>query len=389
MELSIKTGQSLKYRIKGFFACNRRKIAVVSVISVMLLTGLILFSTLCAPAKDPDDGYGALMGFVRTEVNYISTACSGDKIQAAIAKDFSYKDEGTITGLLMTYSASICVMLWFGSLVSAYVNQQAYAELIVKKIIILGISGVLITNAPTIVQTIMDIGSEIAKRASALNNTTSENATGEIMAEIHRIADNEYDAANGVITKKNEEIEKEFDKEDPDNTWVKVESENRSWWSKITGPIMGTIQKKFVVPISFAFVLLLPMICTAVAYVIIMIACYSRGVEMAILRTLSPIPMGLVANEPLGSGAGARFLKNVAAVSLQGLVLVAIPVVCSGLVKAEMQTFINLVHNNGGTLNGLFGTLLSQGLSMSAVSIAMAVLMTRSLSIAQKALGLQ
>ena len=389
MELSVKTGQSLKYRIKGFFACNGVTIIKLMTAVIALITGLLMYMTFCEPAADPDDGYGALMGFVRTEVNYISTACSGDKIQAAISKEFSYKDEGIITGLLQTYAATICVMLWFGSLISAYVNNQAYAEILVKKILILGISGFLIANAPTIVQTIMDIGSELANKAGTLNEEASEDATGEIMAEIHAIADHESDLAVGNIEKKNEEIAQDFDNKDPDNTWAKTEADNRSWWSKITGPIMGTLQKKFVVPVSFAFVLLIPCLCTAIAFVMIMIACYSRGVEMAILRTLSPIPMGLVANEPLGSGAGARFLKNVAAVSLQGLVLVAIPIVCSGLVKSEMQAFIRLVHNNGGTMNGLFGTLLSQGLSMSAVTIAMAVLMTRSLSIAQKALGLQ
>lgn len=389
MSLTVRTGQPFLYRLKAFWNCNKKTIIRIAIILAILMAFLFVYSTLCASSrKDPnaDDSEFTFASLVRTEITYICTGCSKETVKNAIQERFDAGViEGKITGLLMSFSCTICAMLWMGSLITAYVNQQAYAELIVKKIIVLGVSIALIYNAPTIVQYIMDLGSSLAD--SIMDAGTDEEVMDKIdtlMTGIKKLAADkyndrmvEYDKEYEALVKADEDAG--FFKGLWTSALVSLKGFFGNWGAEVSASFRAALST-----LSIALLLLIPVIATAVAFIMIMIACYSRGIEMAILRVLSPIPMGIIASEPFGSGAGARFLKNVAAVALQGVVLVSIPIIISGVLTNKLGILVSKLGANVA-----MGDIFAGCLGLAAVSIAEGVIMMRSLSIAQKAMGLQ
>ena len=385
MKLTVKTGQPVMHRIKGFFKCDARSLLEKGFLALVVVTALFLFVTFCRPVGGlelPDDR-GSVMEFVRAEINFICTGCSGKTVQNAINTKFdSGAISGQISNLLKTFATTICVMLWLCSLLTSYINQQAYAELIVKKIMILALSLALIAKAPDLCQTIMDVGTQLADKAIEVTNDTSTDSTEQIMQVLYKAQDDAY------IESYNESIGEDArvgETEKSDSIWSISLDDFLNYFKEKIAAFRASLSFKAGVPLTFALVFFIPMVCTAVAYVIIIITCYSRGVEMAILKVLSPIPMGLVVNEPLGSGAGAKFLKNVAAVALQGVILIIIPAVMGGVISTTLTTAVS----NLQSVNGHFGDMMKTGLEMGAIAVAEAMIMSRSLSFAQKALGLQ
>ncbi len=385
MKLTVRTGQNLNIRIKGFFKCNAIRLIKQTALATVFVMAVCLFATFCRQQGGlelPDDR-GSVMEFVRAEVNFICTGCSGDTVQNALNTRF---DGGAIStelaNLLKTFAATICVTLWLISLITAFINQQAYGELVVKKIMILVLSLVLIAKGPDLCQTIMDIGTQLADRAIAVTNNTSTDSTETVMQILYTAQDNAY------IESYNESMGEDArvgTTERSDSIWSISLDDFLNYFKEKIAAFRASLSYKAGVPLTFALVFFIPMVCTAIAYVIIIITCYSRGVEMAILKVLSPIPMSLIANDPLGSGPGARFLKNVAAVALQGVILVIIPAVMGGVISSTLTNAVASL----GSVNGHFGKMMKIGLEMGAIAVAEAMIMSRSLSFAQKALGLQ
>ena len=385
MKLTVRTGQSIKTIIKGFIKCNMTCLVKQAVIVALIAVASVFFATFCRPVGGlelPDDR-GSVMEFVRAEINFICTGCGSETVQNALNTRF---DGGAIStdlaNLLKTFAATICVILWLISLITAYINQQAYGELVVKKIMILVLSLVLIAKGPDLCQTIMDIGTQLADRAIAITNNTGQDSTDAIMQVLYTAQDNAY------IESYNESMGEDArvgTTERSDSIWSLSLDDFLNYFKEKIASFRAGLSYKAGVPLTFALVFFIPMVCTAIAYVIIIITCYSRGVEMAILKVLSPVPMGLIVNDPLGSGPGARFLKNVAAVALQGVILVIIPAVMGGVISSTLTNAVASL----GSVSGHFGDMMKIGLEMGAIAVAEAMIMSRSLSFAQKALGLQ
>lgn len=424
MELTVRTDQTLSDRIKGFWGCNKRKMLVIAAITVIALVGLFMYSTFCVGDTYPEgyEGDSATMKIVEAMINFICTTCSGDTVKDAVSYPFATDAIGAIANMLKTYAAVICSMLWFSTTITAYINQQMYGELIVKRILVLAIASALILKAPDICDWIMDIGKEVTlKVANELNNPASggtsgsfkvEEKTASIMNAIREKAQDAYNETVGNISEDEKERRRNLRfKElglETGNTGNKV----ADWFINscnsmtmalddidngtaltldsrdlITGTLMewrASFARSFTVPATILVVLIIPWLCTAGAFVMILIACYSRGVEMAILKALSPIPMCLLANEPLGTGAGSKFMKNLAAVSLQGAVLIIIPIICSQLIITKLDNFVGTMASGNG-----LGLMMQAGIEIGAIAIAEGAIMMRSLSLSQKALGLQ
>lgn len=360
--------QDIKMRIKGFFSYDEKK-------QLKLLLALICLSVLLCSLFTFCSRYGPFMAFDEGLVRFIVGATSSDTVMGFINTGFDVERvTGGLTGALKSYGCTICAILWLSSLLTAYINQQAYAEVLLKRILVLGISIFLIYYSDTICQYIADIGTDLANELAATATDNIPDRAEEIITAMHDAADNEADIAEDEEMEDIDGIEA-----DKDGAGINVLKGFSKALKGLFSKLLSGFRRKITVPLTFLVALLIPALASAVGYIMIMIACYSRGVEIAILKVLSPIPMSIIANEPLGSGPGARFLKNIGALSIQGAVLIVISVVCTALVGTSIQDLASDLTPSG---------LMENGIKAAAVSIAEGAMMLKSLTLSQKLFGI-
>ena len=156
--------------------------------------------------------------------------------------------------------------------------------------------------------------------------------------------------------------------------------------------------KKFLAPLSFEMKynlgdpllvilsLFLPWIIKPILSALVSVAVLARGIEIVILCCFAPIPFALVGDGHFGSGAGARFLKNMGAIALQGAVMLAIMYIC----RAMMVTTVASVDTSAAANLGAEGidSYIEIVFSVLAIQVINVLLLYRSQSLAQKLFGL-
>lgn len=360
---------SIAQSMKRFFSCEHHRMAKLSALALLLFTSLISAATFCST-------YGPFMAFDEGLVRFIVNSTTSETVMGFINTNFDVNGAvGALTATLKSYGCSICAILWLSSLLTCYINQQAYAEVIVKRILVLGISVFLIYNSDRICQYIADIGTDLANELSRNVSTTTAQRAEDVIEAMHRACDDEANITDDEEMEDIDDIEA-----DKDGAGINVLKGFSKALKGIFSKFLAGFRRKITVPLTFLVALLIPTLATAVGYIMIMIACYSRGVEIAILKVLSPIPMSIIANEPIGSGPGARFLKNLGALSIQGAVLIIISVVCSALVADSISDLASDLTPGG---------LMQNGIKAAAVAIAEGAMMMKSLTISQKVFGIQ
>ena len=267
-------------------------------------------------------------------------------------------------------AASLAVILWFPSLLQAALNHQAYEELVIKRFIYLGVSLALIANSYQICTGITNIG------VALMGDIQGESASGEADGLIRSLEESLERIAQG----EDEELHEEEGFSEEDSAEVRVLSGFRSKVSEIFSGIMNQM-RALSQALGFFMALCLPWMAAVVARVIIVVACYMRSVEICILTVLSPIPFAMISNEPLGAGPGARFLKNLAALAIQGAVMMVIAGCCQAIMGNKLMVFTSVTAD--------FAGLMTAGVEVGAVAVCEAALLLKSLTFAQKALGLQ
>lgn len=320
--------------------------------------------------------YGPFMSFDEGLVRFICNSTSSDTVMGFINTNFDVNGAvGAITAALKSYGCTICAILWISSLLTAYVNQQAYAEIIIKRILVLGVSIFLIYYSDTICGYIGGIGTDLANMLATNVTVPAANNADAIITAMHNACDGE-----AVLTEEDQMDDISDIEADRDGAGIHILKGFSSAIKGLFASLLSGFRRKITVPLTFLVALLIPALATAVGYILIMIACYSRGVELAILTVLSPIPMSIIANEPLGSGPAARFLKNLGALSIQGAVLIVISAVCSNLVGAAINNLASDLTPGG---------LMQSGIKAAAVAIAEGAMMMKSLSLSQKLFGMR
>ena len=356
-------------RIRRFLSYDNHKMTKAIVFFAIMVSFLSIALTKCST-------YGPFMAFDEGLVRFIVNSTTSETVMGFINTEFDVAGAvGALTATLKSYGCSICAILWLSSLLTCYINQQAYAEVIVKRILVLGVSIFLIYNSDRICQYIADIGTDLANELSTDVAAETTRRAEDVIDAMHRACDDEADISEDEEMEDIDGIEA-----DKDGAGINVLKGFSKALKGIFSKFLAGFRRKITVPLTFLVALLIPALATAVGYIMIMIACYSRGVEIAILKVLSPIPMSIIANEPIGSGPGARFLKNLGALSIQGAVLIIISVVCSSLV-ADSITNLAADLTPGG--------LMQNGIKAAAVAIAEGAMMMKSLTLSQKVFGIQ
>lgn len=122
----------------------------------------------------------------------------------------------------------------------------------------------------------------------------------------------------------------------------------------------------------------IPWIAVQCANIVVNVLIYSRSLEILVLSQMAPIAFGFMSEGGLGSSTGMRYLKNMMALALQGVVIVVILSMTSSIIVGYMTNY------NAATLTG--GTSLTTNLViMSWVEVGM---IKKSLGICQKVVGL-
>lgn len=356
-------------RIISYFRYDAYKMVKVYALMILFVALLLGVGTYCST-------YGPFMAFDEGLVRFIVNSTTSDTVMSFINTTFDVDGAvGSLNMTLKSYACTVCAILWLSSLLTAYINQQAYAEVIVKRILVLGISVFLIYNSDKICQYIADVGTGLANSLSRAVAVEGSSRADAVITAMHEACDKEAE-----ITEEDEMEDIDGIEADKDGAGINVLKGFSKALKGIFSKFLAGFRRKVTVPLTFLVALLIPALATAVGYIMIMIACYSRGVEIAILKVLSPIPMAIIANEPIGSGPAARFLKNLGALSVQGAVLIVISVVCSSLVANSITELASDLTPGG---------LMQNGIKAGAVAIAEGAMMMKSLTLSQKLFGLQ
>ena len=390
--MSISTYRQGFFAHLGYFVkMNKKKILLGTGITAAILVILSLVSTFSLGSWTAGilDAIGSMLD---TIVNTGEPSKIIEIMEKGRSVDYSFV--GRIRDTIQGAAAALVVVLWAPTLLQAGLNQQAYDEIVIKKFIVLGVALLLIYNAEAICNGIVDIGTALASDldtsdlnagAGAANRSSTVNMVlGVFERKLEAITngDTSYtDAEGNTVELENTDEEYESTVETDEDTGKSVLGIID--FGKNLQKIKNEIRRKlsaFGIVLKFWGSLIFPWIISGAARVMITIACYMRAVEIAILTMLSPIPFALVSNEPLGTGPGARFFKNLAALALQGAVMIIIAKVCSGLILEPLQAAVNAIGTDAAKTHLM---------DMSAIALCEGVLMLRSLSFSQKALGLQ
>ncbi len=327
--------------------------------------------------------YTPVFNLTKSMITFIAETGSFDSVNEYIHENAIVNNLNSsligVSNVVRGAAASLAVILWFPSLLQAAVNHQAYDELIIKRFIALAAALLLIANSTNICTGIADIG------VSLMGDISGSVTTSPVDALVNSLERSLERIASGEDTSMDDEYEEEEEEEEievtEDSSLIArvlkgIGDKASSLVKKIKNQLKALSQA-----LGFFMALCVPWLIAAIARVIIAIACYMRSVEICILTVLSPIPFAMMSNEPLGSGPGARFLRNLAALSIQGAVMMVIAIACSTLMTNKLWTFVNVGAD--------FGAIMTAGVESSAVAMCEAALLVKSLTFAQKALGLQ
>ncbi len=368
--------QPVGVRLRCFMMIYGKKIELVSGIAALLFVLYGIMGTYAGGLYTP------VFNLTKSMVEFITQTGSFDAVNGYIHDNALVNNLHSsligVSNVVRGAAASLAVILWFPSLLQAAVNHQDYEELIIKRFIALAAALLLIANSTSICTGIADIGvSLMGDITGSASDSPADALINSLERSLERIASGEDTSMDEEETEEEEEeIEVTEDSSLVARVIKGIGDKAKSLVAKIKNQLKALSQA-----LGFFMALCLPWLIAAISRVIIAIACYMRSVEICILTVLSPIPFAMMSNEPLGSGPGARFLRNLAALSLQGAVMMVIAIACSALMTNKLWTFVNVGAD--------FGSLMTAGVEASAVAMCEAALLIKSLTFAQKALGLQ
>ena len=297
----------------------------------------------------------------------------------------------SVSNTIKSFACALAALLWCISLGTAFINQSAYAEILIKRFIVLVITIACITIS-------FDLCTYICNVGVALVNRLNESVSHEVLTKPDDILSYLTEAEYQQTVKETEEDYKKMDEEyiiyDSDSLLEKTKTVFSFFLDKILSIIPHLSAKMsvwfsyhFGEPISVMVTLLLPWLVHWLAYVLILVSIYARGIEIVLMSLFAPIPFALVSDNQLGNGVGARFLKNMGALALQGAVMLVIMTVCTYFIATLGKDFIDVV-NGSADMGKELADHAGGVLQIVAISVVEAMLLLRSNSIAQKILGL-
>ena len=357
-------------RVGYYIKYNRRRILLVL---GAILAGLLLLSAVTATFCDRSGLQGAVESMLNKIANtdFYSRVASeatvnvtSGTIQMGTSSVNVRSIITTINSYLVGVGTVVAMVLWFPSLASAMISGQVYGEIVIKKMITLGISIFLVINSLTISENIVNAGSELVDKVAGLATTSYGVGSIDVGGIMTDLFDYEPEPFEPEETTSRNPIAKAI-----------LSIENKLGEIKHDAGVW--LEKNVTVPLKAIIALALPSALMYLVEAMVSVFTISRAVEIVVLIMMSPIPFAIVGNEPLGQGAGARFIKNLFDLSLQGAVMVLVAFVCNSIAQGMLSGI------------GSIDDLTSSVWRFIAVGFAEIALLAKSLSISQKVFGLQ
>lgn len=338
-------------RFRYWFQYHHKKIYIIS---ALLISALALF--MFRVWAEPEDNI-----LVKTAIGMLESIADNSQYDTiSNLLEVSVTDGGSsiggheIGGLSEIVSslnnscqslATMIIVITFGiGLFNSMVTQTVSMELVVKKFLVLVACIFLVTEAMNISFAICGLGNTLSNKIAASSATV-----------------NDISSFKATML--------EACSQEPDKVW----------YSKIVTWCSNNV----TTPLSFILVLFPPYIIQKITWILVKVVCISRGIEVVVLCALSPLACCMVheGTNSFGNGSATRLFKNIGAVALQGAIIILIMKVTAGL---TIGTF-DVVFENGMTASALGDAAWTSCFA----SIASCGLCMKSLSIAQRALGLQ
>lgn len=359
---------SLRQRFVYFcrYYKNRIKVLTIALMTLILtMEGSRVYAVFDTVEPVTMDEPGALLGMVFDLIDGIfdtSTLDSvSDLVSISVSESSAFICGQDVNGVVpvlqavnnisMNCAMIILIITFCIGLMSAFMHQQAYQEVLVKRVIGLVIGIFFIVEAAPVCYFIANCGTEIA--GAVVENMTSGGNTGAVIEELKLSM---------------------IDQINPDyNPPGGVFGNFGYYLSYMAGNRIGK-------PMTYCLQLFIPWITMKAVWVVVKLSCWSRGIETIILASMAPIACSNV-SAPHGGGLGQsqRFIKNIAAVSIQGAVIMVSLYVGSVLQLSVIEASLSVSD---------MASVFSSVWDVVAIGLAIAGLATRSLAVSQKLVGL-
>ena len=373
-------------KLRCFLRYNKGRIILTGLLLMLLVSGITFTCCMGADAFGLRRKANSMANPVFEPFDTQSLEVSFDNANDITIGGVSYPIGSVVTpvyGVTRSFGLSLTMLLWCISLGTAFLNGSAYKEILIKRFLVLFLTIVCVANASPISQTICNIGSELVGKVG-----TYTAADTPVSFTIFSDDPTEFDQR---VAQYEQEIENALQAElamlpagfhPLDKLWLNI----KFGVKKFLAPLSFEMKYNLGDPLLVILSLFLPWIIKPILSALVSVAVLARGIEIVILCCFAPIPFALVGDGHFGSGAGARFLKNMGAIALQGAVMLAIMYIC----RAMMVTTVASVDTSAAANLGAEGidSYIEIVFSVLAIQVINVLLLFRSQSIAQKLFGL-
>ena len=224
---------------------------------------------------------------------------------------------GSVHESLTMFSLVLACIMFFVGLMSAALQQQAYEEVIFKRLVTLMVTIGMIAFSAMLVLNISNIGTGIMNMIS--NKLNSEE-----------------------MLKNNEETMLNLETQ----ICVQCYTDNGNhWYNDIFDPLITAMCL-----VGYNAMLVPAWLGSCVAFVVVSVICYGRAVEIYIMAAMSPLAIcDISSGQGMGMTNTSRFIKNVCAISLQGAIIVLSMFICKSIQ-------IGILADMNGTFSDFWAT---------------------------------
>ena len=385
MRFTVRT-QPQKEKLLYFLRFHKNRIVLTGLFLMFLFCGISITCCMGPDAFGLRQKANSMANTVFEPFDTTELAVSFDNANDITIGGVSYPIGTVVTplyGVIRSFGLSLTMLLWCISLGTAFLNGSAYKEILIKRFLVLFLTIVCVANASPIAETICNIGSELVGKVGTYT-------AAETPASLTIFSEDTTDFDQSVAGYE-QEIEDLLQAElsmlpagfhPLDKLWINI----KYGVKKFLAPLSFEMKYNLGDPLLVILALFLPWVIKPILSALVTVAVLARGIEIVLLCCFAPIPFALVGDGHFGSGAGARFLKNMGAIALQGAVMLAIMYIC----RAMMTTAIAAVDTSSVSEMGAEGidSYIEIVFSVLAIQVINVLLLFRSQSIAQKLFGL-
>lgn len=365
-----------------------------------------LYDSIVYSGSDVDDA----QGLVRVQIN--PDSCSIGTYELDMVGGYSSGLIHDVGASVASIAVSIAAIMWCISLGTAIINNSVYKEIVFKKTLIAIITVICIMKSITFVSGICDAGCYLVDEMAGnyatdtdINVPFLDNSRGmqyencELRydgsyADVNLDENNSYPDVSDLAyyyykyDTYGDQFEAMADDYNSKLTFIgRLPVRINNWIKQIPPSIAATLNFYAINPVLVFVLIIIPWLIHGACRLLLFIITFARGIEIVVISLFAPLPFALISGGRLGEGAGARYLKNIAALALQGAVMLGVVIICSATIQ-DVSSGINFMSVSPGHEAQYLLENYGELWKIIAVQVAEVMLLFKANGIAQKVLGL-